>query len=109
MIGVCEALLYGSRRPGLRVLKSVSSGAAGSWALSNLAARIIAGDFEPGFFVDHFLKDMAIALEEAARLGLTLPGLALADDLYVELQAQGHGRDGTQALIQALEALSPER
>ena len=111
IVAVCEALLYASRA-GLdvpSVLTSVSSGAAASWALSNLAPRIVDGDFAPGFFVDHFVKDMEIALEEAARLGLTLPGLALAHDLYVELQAQGHGRDGTQALILALEALSPAR
>jgi 3-hydroxyisobutyrate dehydrogenase len=111
IVAVCEALLYASRA-GLdvpSVLTSVSSGAAASWALSNLAPRIVDGDFAPGFFVDHFVKDMAIALEEAARLGLALPGLALAHELYVELQAQGHGRDGTQALILALEALSPAR
>ena len=76
IVAVCEALLYASRA-GLdmpSVLTSVSSGAAASWALSNLAPRIVDGDFAPGFFVDHFVKDMEIALEEAARLGLTLPG-----------------------------------
>ena len=84
------------------MLRSVSSGAAGSWALSNLAPRIVAGDFAPGFFVDHFVKDMGIALDEAARMRIAMPGLALARQLYVALQAQGHGRDGTQALILAL-------
>jgi len=110
IVGVCEALLYATRA-GLdveSVLASVSSGAAASWALSNLAARIVAGDFAPGFFVDHFVKDMAIVLDEAARLRLALPGLSLAHQLYVALQAQGHGRDGTQSLILALESLSPE-
>jgi 3-hydroxyisobutyrate dehydrogenase len=110
IVAVCEALVY-ARRAGLdveRVLESVSSGAAASWALSNLAPRILAADYAPGFFVDHFVKDMGIALEEAARMQIALPGLALAHQLYVALQAQGHGRDGTQSLILALEAISPE-
>jgi 3-hydroxyisobutyrate dehydrogenase len=68
---------------------------------------MLAGDYAPGFFVDHFVKDMEIALDEATRMQLRLPGLALAHELYVALQAQGHGRDGTQALILALEAMSP--
>jgi 3-hydroxyisobutyrate dehydrogenase len=88
------------------VLRSVSSGAAGSWSLSNLAPRIIGNDFAPGFFVEHFLKDMGIALNEAKRLGLALPGLALAHQLYLALAAQGHQRDGTQALQLALASLS---
>ncbi len=111
LVAMCEALLYATRA-GLdveTVLASISGGAASSWALSNLAPRIVAGDFAPGFFVDHFVKDMAIALDEAARLQLALPGLALVHQLAVALQAQGHGRDGTQSLILALEALSPVR
>jgi len=108
MIGVCEALLYG-HRAGLdlpTVMQSVASGAAGSWSLSNLGPRIIDNNFDPGFFVEHFIKDMGIALEEAKRLGLALPGLALAHQLYLALQAQGHGRDGTHALQLALASLS---
>lgn len=108
MVGVCEALLYG-RRAGLdleNVLASVASGAAGSWSLSNLAPRILAGDFAPGFLVDHFIKDLGIALAEAERMDLALPGLALAHALYVGLRAQGHGRSGTQALQLALAGLS---
>jgi 3-hydroxyisobutyrate dehydrogenase len=108
MVGVCEALLYGYRA-GLDLptaLKSVSSGAAGSWSLSNLAPRIIDNRFEPGFFVEHFIKDMGIALDEAKRMGLSLPGLALAHQLYLALQAQGHARDGTHALELALASLS---
>jgi 3-hydroxyisobutyrate dehydrogenase len=108
MIGVCEALLY-AYRAGLNletVLKSVSSGAAGSWSLNNLAPRIMNNDFEPGFFVQHFVKDMAIALEEANRMGLALPGLALAHQLYVALESQGKGHLGTQALQLALASLS---
>jgi 3-hydroxyisobutyrate dehydrogenase len=108
MIGVCEALLYGFKA-GLdleTVMQSVASGAAGSWSLSNLGARMIAGNFEPGFFVEHFLKDMAIALSESRRMRLALPGLALAEQLYRAVQAQGYGRKGTQALLLALADLS---
>ena len=108
MIGVCEALLY-AFKAGLdlpTVLQSVAPGAAGSWSLSNLGPRIIANNFDPGFFVEHFIKDMGIALGEANRMGLCLPGLALAQQLYVALQAQGHGRDGTHALELALAQLA---
>ncbi len=108
MIGVCEALLYGYRA-GLdlvTVMKSVASGAAGSWSLSNLGARIIDNNFDPGFFVEHFVKDMGIALEESKRMGLSMPGLALAHQLYLSLVALGHGRDGTQALMLALASMS---
>jgi 3-hydroxyisobutyrate dehydrogenase len=108
MIGVCEALLY-AYRAGLdlnTVMQSVASGAAGSWSLSNLGPRIIANNFEPGFFVEHFVKDMRIALDEADRMGLALPGLALAKQLYTALQSQGHGRDGTHSLQLALATLS---
>jgi 3-hydroxyisobutyrate dehydrogenase len=108
IIGVCEALLY-AYRAGLDpevVLHSVGGGAAASWSLNNLGPRIIARNFEPGFFVEHFLKDMGIALDEARRMNLALPGLALANQLYVAVQAQGYGRKGTHALMLALEHLS---
>ena len=108
MVGVCEALLYATRA-GLSpetVLQSVASGAAGSWSLSNLGPRILKGDFAPGFFVEHFLKDMGIALAEARRMRLALPGLALAEQLYRAVEAQGLGRGGTQALMLALAQLS---
>lgn len=108
MIGLCEALLYGYQA-GLdlpTVLESVGSGAAGSWSLSNLGPRIMENRFEPGFFVEHFIKDMGIALDESRRMGLSLPGLALAHQLYLALQAQGHGRDGTHALELALARMS---
>lgn len=104
MIGVCEALLYGYKA-GLdlpTVLKSVASGAAGSWSLSNLGPRIIDNNFDPGFFVEHIIKDLGIVLEESRRMGLFMPGLALAEQLYQAVKAQGHGRDGTQCLILAL-------
>ncbi len=108
MIGVCEALLYGFKA-GLdltTVLQSVGSGAAGSWSLNNLGPRMIAGTFDPGFLVTHFLKDMGIALSEARRMNLALPGLALAEQLYRAVEAQGHGRKGTHALMLALARLS---
>lgn len=108
MIGVCESLLY-AHRAGLdagRMLQSIRSGAAGCWTLENLAPRALAGDFEPGFIVEHFIKDMSIALAEAERLQISLPGLALVHQLYVALRAQGHGRRGTQALLLALEQVS---
>ncbi len=108
MVGISEALLY-ARRAGLdleKVYSSVSGGAAGSWSLANLGPRILAGDFEPGFFVDHFVKDMGIALSEAGDMALSVPGLALAHQLYVALQAQGGGRNGTQALIKAVASMS---
>jgi 3-hydroxyisobutyrate dehydrogenase len=108
MIGVCESLLY-AYKAGLDLptaLQSVAPGAAGSWSLSNLGPRIIANNFDPGFYVEHFIKDMGIALDEAARLGLCLPGLALAKQLYLAVQAQGHGRDGTHALMLALANIS---
>jgi 3-hydroxyisobutyrate dehydrogenase len=108
MIGVCEGLLYGYKA-GLdlhQVLESVASGAAGSWSLSNYGPRMMAGNFEPGFFVEHFLKDMAIALEESRRMGLQLPGLELAERLYREVAAQGLGRRGTHSLLLALAKMS---
>ncbi|MFI4873839.1 MAG: NAD(P)-dependent oxidoreductase [Blastopirellula sp. JB062] len=108
MIAVCEGLLY-AYKAGLdleTVLQSVSSGAAGSWSLSNLAPRIIQNDFDPGFFIEHFLKDMGIALAESRRMGIALPGLALAEQLYQGACAQGRGRDGTQALFLTLAQLS---
>ncbi|MCA9216459.1 MAG: NAD(P)-dependent oxidoreductase [Planctomycetales bacterium] len=108
MIGVCEALLY-AHKAGLdlkTVLQSVGSGAAGSWSLTNLGPRIIDGNFDPGFFVEHFIKDMGIALAEAKAMNLSLPGLALGHQLYLAVQAQGHGRKGTHALQLALAHLS---
>ncbi len=108
MVALCEGLLYGYKA-GLdleTVFKSVSVGAAGSKALEVLGPRILARNFEPGFYVEHFIKDMGIALAEAEKMHISLPGLALAKQLYEALRAQGGGRKGTQALILALEALS---
>lgn len=108
MIGVCESLLYGAQA-GLdldRMLQSIRGGAAACWTLDNLAPRMLARNFDPGFFVEHFIKDMGIALEEARRRQLTLPGLTLAHQLYEKVQSLGHGRSGTHALMLALEDLS---
>jgi 3-hydroxyisobutyrate dehydrogenase len=108
MIGVCESLLYGARA-GLdlnTMLQSIRGGAAGCWTLENLAPRVLKGNFDPGFMVDHFIKDMGIALDEAARMRLALPGLALVRQLYLAVAAQGHARSGTHALYLALKDLS---
>ena len=108
MIAVCEGLLYGYKA-GLNletVFKSVSVGAAGSKALEVLGPRIMARNFEPGFYVEHFIKDMGIALKEAERMNICLPGLGLAKQLYEAVRAQGYGRKGTHALMLALEAIS---
>lgn len=105
MIGVSEAIMY-AKKAGLdpvRVLDSITTGAAGSWSLSNLAPRMIAGDEEPGFYVKHFIKDMKIALESAKEMGLKTPGLALSLELYQELAQKGNEDRGTQALIKLFE------
>lgn len=108
MIGVCESLLYGYKA-GLdlpTMLQSVGPGAAGSWSLNNLGPRIMNNNFDPGFFVEHFIKDMGIALSEAKRMGLSLPGLALGEQLYLSVKAKGWGRNGTHALMLALAEMS---
>jgi 3-hydroxyisobutyrate dehydrogenase len=100
MIGVCEAVIY-AQKAGLNpetVLKSITTGAAGSWSLSNLAPRMLQGNFEPGFYIKHFIKDMKIALDEAQQMGMDVPGLALAKSLYERLAEQGEENSGTQAL-----------
>jgi len=108
MMGVVEGLLYGYGA-GLdleTVIDAVGAGAAGSWLINNLGPRIAKRNFDPGFFVEHFIKDMGIALQEAQRMNMALPALALAHQLYIALKAQGHGRLGTQALALALEAIN---
>lgn len=110
MVGVCEGLIY-ARSAGLdplKVIESVGSGAAGSWAINNLGPRILKGDFDPGFYVEHFIKDLGIALEECHRMKRDLPGLVLARRLYECTQALGHGRQGAQALMLAMERMSKE-
>ena len=104
MIGLCESLLY-AYKSGLnlrKTLEAVSQGAAGSWALSNLGPRIIENNFEPGFFVDHFVKDLGIAVQESEKMGLILPGLKLAKEMYERVQRKGDGQLGTHALQKTL-------
>jgi 3-hydroxyisobutyrate dehydrogenase len=108
MIAICEALLYG-HRAGLdleQTIETIKSGAAGSWSLSNYGPRMLRGDLQPGFKVDHFVKDLGIALTEARRMKLSLPGTALAQELYIAAQGQGLGEKGTHALSAALGRLS---
>lgn len=108
MIGVCEALLY-AFRAGLDLdatIATIGGGAAGSWSLTNLAPRVAHGDLEPGFKIDHFVKDLGIALAEARRMQLPLPGLSLAEALYQGARARDLGQKGTQALLPVLAALA---
>ncbi|MFL0581301.1 NAD(P)-dependent oxidoreductase [Solibacillus silvestris] len=105
MIGVCESMAYGLKA-GLtmeEVLRSITAGAAGSWSLSNLAPRMLKGNLEPGFYIKHIIKDIKIALDEAERMNLQLPGLTLAKSMYDQLLAEGYGDNGTQALIKYYE------
>jgi 3-hydroxyisobutyrate dehydrogenase len=108
IIGVCENLLY-SYKAGLDpnvLLSSIGKGAAACWTLDNLAPRIIKNDYEPGFFIEHFIKDLEIALEETRKMDLSLPGLSLAHQLYTLVKESGYGKKGTQALMLALEKIS---
>ena len=101
MMGVSEAIAY-AKQVGLdptHVLDSIATGAAGSWSLTNLAPRMIRGDFAPGFYIKHFIKDMGIAIESAEEAGLRLPGLTLAKQLYNQLAREGLEDEGTQALF----------
>lgn len=101
MIGMCEALIY-AKKSGLNpelVLQSISTGAAGSWSLSNYAPRILQGDLAPGFAIKHYIKDMKIALESAKEMGINVPGLELALQMYEELAAKGEEESGIHALI----------
>lgn len=108
MAGVCESLLYG-RKAGLdgkTLIDTISKGAAGCWSLQNLAPRIIDNNYNPGFMIDHFVKDMGIALAEAKKMNLSLPSLALVEQLYIALQSSNQGHLGTQALILALDRIN---
>lgn len=108
MAGVCESLLYG-KKAGLDIdtlISTISKGAAGCWTLDNLAPRISKGNYDPGFMISHFVKDMGIALEEARSMGLTLPALSLVQDLYQGMMDCDEGALGTQALIKALDRIS---
>lgn len=108
MIGVCESLVY-AKKAGLDgevMVSTIAKGAAACWSLDNLAPRVLKGDFNPGFMIDHFVKDMGIALAESRSMGIALPGLALVEQLYVALKGSGQGALGTQALVLALERLA---
>lgn len=110
-LGACEAMSFAARA-GLdpeKVLESIGAGAASSWALTNLAPRVIRGDFAPGFFVRHFLKDIKLALEEGEAIGAFTPGLALAKELYASLERLGMGDKGTQALYLLLQSAAGQR
>lgn len=106
MIAACEALAYAieAKLDPETVLKSITTGAAGSWSLTNLAPRMLNGDFAPGFYMKHFIKDMGIALDEAKRMNLHLPGLELAYSMYSDLADKGLENEGTQALHKAYQS-----
>jgi len=108
MIGMCESLLYGKRAglDGPTLVQTIAKGAAQCWALDNLAPRVLQDNFNPGFMIDHFVKDMGIALLEAKKMNLALPGLALVEQLYIAIQGAGGGQLGTQALLMGLERLN---
>lgn len=108
IIGVCESLLYGYKA-GLdldTMLSSIAKGAAQCWILDNLAPKMVKRNFDPGFFVEHFEKDLGIVLDESRRMGIAMPGLALVRQFYVALKSQGHARLGYHSLLLALEQLS---
>ena len=114
MIGTIESLLY-AERAGMdahQIIDVIGSGAASSWSINNLGRRIADGDFNPGFYIKHFVKDMGIALEEARRMRLALPGLALVHQFYVSAMAMGWENLGTQGLYRVLQkmnqAVSPQ-
>jgi 3-hydroxyisobutyrate dehydrogenase len=104
MIGVVESLLY-AYKAGMdldALIDVIGSGAAGSWSINNLGRRIAKNDFDPGFFIKHFVKDMGIALDEARKMKLALPGLALANQFYVAAMALGYENLGTQGLYKVI-------
>ncbi len=108
IIGVCESLFYG-QRAGLNLetmLQSIRGGAAACWTLENLAPRVLTRNFDPGFFIDHFVKDMGLALDECTRMNITLPGLQVVHQVYRRVQDLGHGRKGTHGLFLAMEEMN---
>jgi len=108
MIGAVECLLY-AYKAGLdlnEMIKAVGSGAAGSWTINNLGPRIVSRNFDPGFFIEHFIKDMGIALDEAKRMNLSLPGLSIAHQFYISAKALGLEKQGTHALTLVFEKMN---
>ena len=111
MIGVVESLLY-ANRAGMdahQVIDVIGKGAASSWSINILGRRIADGDFDPGFYIKHFVKDMGIALEESRRMRLSLPGLALVHQFYVAAMAMGLENLGTQGLYPVLESINKKQ
>jgi 3-hydroxyisobutyrate dehydrogenase len=106
-MAVCEALVLAKKAgvPPMTMIEAIQGGAAGSWQLSNLAPRMVQGDYRPGFKVWHQRKDLRLALEVASENALPLPATALVSQLFASLEADGHREAGTQALIKALEKL----
>jgi 3-hydroxyisobutyrate dehydrogenase len=105
IIGTCETLVY-AKHAGLdleEIIKLVGSGSAGSWQLNNMGPRIIQGDFNPGFFIKHFIKDLGLALEECEKMKIDLPGLKLAFKLYNKARYMGYEDLGTQGLYKLFE------
>ncbi|MBU2509753.1 NAD(P)-dependent oxidoreductase [bacterium] len=110
MIGVVESLLY-AYYAGLNlneVIDVIGKGAASSWSINNLGRRIVKGDFNPGFFIKHFIKDMGIALDEAKRMNLSLPGLAMAHQFYISATAMGYENLGTQGLYKVFQNMNTD-
>ena len=108
MVGLCEALLY-AQKAGLdhkQIVALLSNGGGTSWWLKHVGPRILVRDFEPGFSVNHFYKDMGLILEECRRMNLSLPGLSQAYQLHTLLMAQDRGHLGNQALLLALEEMN---
>jgi 3-hydroxyisobutyrate dehydrogenase len=111
MVGVVESLLY-AQRAGLsaeKVIDIIGQGAASSWSINNLGRRIVKGDYNPGFYIKHFIKDMGVALEEAEKMQLSLPGLALAKQLYIYASAQGMENLGTQGLYKVFAKMNAQK
>jgi len=104
MIGVVESLLYAYKAGNdlMEVINVIGKGAAGCWSINNLGPRIVQNNFDPGFFIKHFVKDMGIALQEAKQMKLSLPGLALAYQFYMSAMALGLENLGTQGLYKVL-------
>ncbi|KAJ4458553.1 putative 2-hydroxy-3-oxopropionate reductase [Paratrimastix pyriformis] len=108
MVGVVEGLVY-AYKAGLNMedtIRAIAPGAAGSWSLNNYGPRILSRNFDPGFFVEHFIKDMGICLSECAKMRIQLPGLELSHRLYCQLREMGHGNLGTHSLILAFERMN---
>ena len=108
MVGTVESLLYAERAKldPSRVIGLIGQGAAGCWSINQLGPRMVESDWEPGFFVKHFVKDMGIALEDSKQMGLELKGLALASEFYERVEKEGFSEKGTQVLLKVLRKMN---